>query len=132
MVMTNPPFGDIKGPLDNLGMFKLRMRRRECLFVELCIRRANRRVTVIVPDSLLSCNRDKPLRKWILDNFGYRATISLPRKTFWKRGIRNTTQTKTSVMVVDKVKPDGNYKIFMAIAETLEDLEKVEQHLDGI
>ena len=125
--MMNPPFGDIKH-LDSLGMFKLRSRRRECLFVELCIRRANRRVVAIVPDGLLSCNRDKPLRKWILDNFGYRATISLPRKTFWKRGVRTTTQTKTSVMVVDKVKPDGNYKIFMAIAKTLEDLEKVQQY----
>ena len=126
--MTNPPFGDIKGRLDNLSMFTLRGRRRECLFVELCIRRANRRVAVIVPDGLLSSNRDKPLRKWILDNFGYRATISLSRKTFWKRGVRNTTQTKTSIMLVDKVKPNGNYKIFMAMAKTLQDLEKVQQY----
>ena len=103
------------------------MRRKECLFIELCIRRANRRIVVIIPDSLLSCNRDKPLRKWILDNFRYRATISLPRKAFWKRGVRNSTQTKTSVMVIDKIKPAGDYKILMAIAETLEDLEKVQQ-----
>jgi type I restriction-modification system DNA methylase subunit len=125
--MTNPPFGDVKGLLDNLDMFILRLRRWECLFVELCIRIANRRVAVIVPDSLLDSIRDKPLRKWILDNFGYRSTISLPRKAFWQRRVRNTTQTKTSIMIIDKFKPPGDYKIFMAIAESSEDLEKVQQ-----
>jgi len=127
VVIANPPFGDIKR-LDNLGMFELRGRRKEWLFVELCIRRASQRVAVIVPDGLLSCKRDQPLRKWILENFKYRATISLPQKTFWKRRVRNTTQTKTSIMIIDKVKPRGNYKIFMAITETLDDLEKVQQH----
>lgn len=122
--MANPPFGDIKY-LNDLSMFKIRARRKECLFVEMCIRITSHRVAVIVPDGLLSSNRDKPLRKWILDNFRYRATISLPPKTFWKRGVRNTTQAKTSVMIVDKAKPAGDYKIFMAIAKTLEDLKKL-------
>ena len=125
----NPPFGDIsKNRLNNWNQFKLRSRRMEGLFLELFVRNANRRVVMIVPDGLLSGRRDLPLRKWILDNFGYRATISLPRKTFWKRGVRTTTQTKTSIMVIDKAKPDGNYLIFMAIAETAEDLEKLQQH----
>jgi len=128
-IIGNPPFGDIsKHRLENLGQFKLRSRRIECLFLELFVRNAKRRVVMIVPDGILSCTRDRPHRKWILDNFGYRATISLPRKVFWKRSTPGTTTTKTSIMVIDKVKLEGNYKIFMAIVEKVEDIDKILQH----
>jgi len=130
-ILTNPPFGVIKH--FNKDMFKLHARRKENLFLELCLQNTSERVAIIVPDSLLGCTRDKPIRKWILGNFGYRATISLPRKTFWMKGVRSSTQTKTSIMIIDKIKPAGNYQIFMAIigdfrhSYTQEDLDKTLQ-----
>lgn len=136
VVVANPPFGKINSDsLDNWNDFTLnegkKSNRTENLFLELCLRIAKRRVVMIAPDSLLSCPRDKFVRKWLLDNFGYRATISLPRKTFWKstrernKWTTPATNTKTSIMVVDKTKPPGNYKVLMAILQKVEDIEKV-------
>ncbi len=105
----------------------------EILFLELCLKVAKRRVVMIAPDSLLSNPDQQFARKWVLDNFGYMATISLPRKTFWKstrqrnKWTTPATTTKTSIMVIDKVKPQGNYKVLMAILETIEDVEKVKE-----
>lgn len=103
------------------------------MFLELCLRVARRRVVIIVPDGILSNEATKYVRKWILSSFGYRATISLPHKLFWKSSRNNNkwltpvTSTKTSIMVIDKFKPEGNYKVLMAIIEKLEDIPKVRE-----
>ena len=140
VVLTNPPFGRISS-LNNWDDFVLNKgkhsNRIENLFLELCLRVAKRRLVMITPESLLNSNRDRFVRKWILDNFGYRATISLPCKSFWKstrqrnKWTTPATTTKTSIMVIDKIKPKGNYKIFMAILEKLEDIEKVKEAWQG-
>ena len=137
VVLANPPFGNIKGGLTNWDSFILnkgkKSTRLEILFLELCMRIAKRRVIMIAPNSLLSCNRDLFARKWLLENFGYRASIDLPHKTFWKstrhrnKWTTPATTTHTSIMVIDKVKPKGNYKVFMAILEKLEDFEKTKE-----
>lgn len=142
VVIANPPFGNIKShSLDNWDEFILnegkKINRTENLFLELCLRIAKRRVVMVAPDSLLSCPRDTFVRKWILDNFGYRATISLPRKTFWKstrernKWTTPATTTKTSIMVIDKSKPPGDYKVLMAILEKVEDIEKIKHVWNG-
>lgn len=142
VVIANPPFGPIsRSHLDNWEEFQLNRKngkvlgrnRLEVLFLELCLRVARRRVVIIVPDGILSNEATKYIRKWILSSFGYRATISLPHKLFWKSSRNNNkwltpvTNTKTSIMVIDKLKPEGNYKVFMAISKELEDIPKVRE-----
>lgn len=138
VVVANPPFGRIgRNSLDTWNDFLLNKKRgsnrMENLFLELCLRIAKRRVVMIVPNSLLSCARDKFVREWLLKNFGYRATIDLPRKAFWKSARQRnkwttpTTNTNTSIMVVDKTKPEGDYKIFMVMLEKAEDFGKLKE-----
>jgi len=138
VIVANPPFGRIgRGSLDTWSEFELNKNRgsnrMENLFLELCLKLAKRRVVMIVPNSLLSNPGEQYVRKWLLENFGYRATIDLPRKTFWKSARQRNkwttpvTNTRTGLIVVDKVKPDGDYKIFMAIPQEPGDFEKIKE-----
>jgi hypothetical protein len=68
-IMGNVPFG--------LGLNAEDKRRSEVVFLERCINLAKFRVGIIVPDGLLSCTRDKPIRQWILANFGSRNDFNL-------------------------------------------------------
>lgn len=111
IVVGNVPFG-----------FTDEKKRSEVLFLERCLDLVEFRTSVIVPDSTLACTRDKPIRVRILANFGYRATISI---SSGKNTIFYNSAAKTSIMIIDRHKPKGNYKIFMAIAEKTEELELV-------
>jgi type I restriction-modification system DNA methylase subunit len=112
-ILGNVPFG-LKVDEDK--------RRSEVIWVERCLNWIEFRAAIIVPDSLLGCTRDKPIRAWILSNFGYRATISI---SSGKNAIFWNSSAKTSIIIIDKRKPPGNYKILMAIAEKTEELKPI-------
>jgi hypothetical protein len=108
----NVPFG-VK--IDN-------SKRSEVLFCEKCIRLTEVRSTLLVPDSILSCNRDKPFRSWVLAQFGYRSTVSF---SSGKGGVFWNSPAKTSAMIIDKRRPAGDYKIFMAIIDKPEEIKQL-------
>lgn len=112
VTMGNVPFG-VKDE-DN--------RRSEVLFCEKCITLTEVRSALLVPDSILSCDRDKSFRSWILTNFCYRSTISF---SSGKGGVFWNSPAKTSAMIIDKHKPLGDYKIFMAIIEKTEEIKQL-------
>lgn len=126
VILMNPPFGNMRSKPDWYP-FKGRSR-KEVAFLYLALKRVKRRVVSIVPNSLLSNNKDKPIRAHILEKHGLRASIDLPQKTFWKstREINKwrwpVTNTNTGILVIDKEKPAGNYQIFMAMPQKEEDL----------
>ncbi len=109
----NVPFG-LKVSEDN--------RRSEVVFAEKCIRLTAVRSSLLVPDSILACDRDGPFRKWVLAHFGYRATVSF---SSGKGGVFSNSPAKTSAMIIDKHKPPGNYNIFMAIVNKPEEMKQL-------
>ena len=142
VVIANPPFGVIgRGSIENWESFELNRNENkirgknqsEILFLELCLKIAKRRVVIIMPDSFCANDNTKFAREWLLNKFGYRSTIALPDKTFWKsaRTINKwttpTTGTHASICVIDKVKPEGNYNIFMSIMKSLDDASGVKE-----
>ena len=131
VIVMNPPFGAFnKGDKPDWYPFKGRAN-KETAFLYLALQRAKRRVVSILPNSLLANNEDKPIRSYVMENYGLRASIDLPQKTFWKsaREVNKwkwpTTTVHTGILIIDKKKPDGNYDIFMATPKTVDDLEQV-------
>jgi len=83
---------------------------------------------LLVPDSILACDRDKPFRSWILSKFGskfgFRSTISF---SSGKHGVFVYSPAKTSAIIIDKLKPPGDYKIFFAIIEKPEEVKQLKK-----
>lgn len=116
-VVGNPPFTATN---EKYPGFALSSKRLENYFLELAVRalKPGGKAGLIVPDSILSCDRDKPHRQYVLDNCYYLATVSLPQETFYFTG----TTVKTSLIIFMKKIPGKrvpDYQIFMAIAENL-------------
>uniref|UniRef100_A0A6M3ME43 site-specific DNA-methyltransferase (adenine-specific) n=1 Tax=viral metagenome TaxID=1070528 RepID=A0A6M3ME43_9ZZZZ len=129
VILMNPPFGKFNGkpdwyPFKGQG-------KKEVAFLHLAMKRAKRRVVSIVPNSLLSNRDDIPIRKYLLEEHGVLASISLPPKTFWKstREINKwrwpVTGTHTGILVIDVERPPGNYEIFMSTPPNVDDLPEV-------
>jgi len=129
VVLQNPPFGVLK---DKPEWYPFKgTARKEVAFLYLALKTAKRRVVSILPNSLLNTKRDFPIRKYILDRYKLCASIDLPPKTFWKsaREVNKwkwpVTTAHTGILVIDKERPEGDYKIFMAIPEHGDDLPQI-------
>ena len=80
-------------------------------------------LSIILPDSVLANRSTQPIRDWLLEQCYLRASISLPRVTFYWQG----TASKTSVLVAErkavpapfKTDSNGDYWIYMAVCEDI-------------
>ncbi len=149
LVMTNPPFGaDIPVTDPNIlrryelayewektdaGTYRKTERVQgsiapQILFIERCLEwlRPGGRMGIVLPDGILSNAGDEYIRAWILSNAYVLASVSLPIETFVVDANVNILTSllflrkKTAEEVAkDNLKPDGDYDVFMAIAEAV-------------
>jgi hypothetical protein len=124
LVVANPPFGEARqerSPDLGLGLYS----KAECLGLEVAVRLLNPGgvLSIILPDSVLANRSTQPIRDWLLEQCYLRASISLPRVTFYWQG----TASKTSVLVAErkavpapfKTDSNGDYWIYMAVCEDI-------------
>jgi len=115
-IIGNPPFG--KAPKYD-GFIKARGKFEE-YFLEIAVRclKEGGEAILIMPDGILSNSSSAAIRKWLLEECYYLATISLPQETFYFSG----TSVKTSVVYFKKKyknQPVKNYPVFMAICKNI-------------
>lgn len=149
VVMTNPPFGaDIPvtephilkdyelahewertetGTYRNTGRIHGSVA-PQILFIERCLKwlRPGGRMGIVLPDGILSNAGDEYIRDWIIRNSYVLASVSLPIETFV---VDANVNILTSLLFLRKkteeeiakhdLKPDTNYDVFMAIAESV-------------
>lgn len=126
VIMTNPPFG-AEFPVKELGDFKIisdwsdrntKKVNSELLFMEKYIDwlKPNGYLVCIVPDSILN-NKGiyQTLRNGISSEISIKAVISLPQNTFATAG----TETKTSLLFLQKKTYDPKDKTYLAICENI-------------
>lgn len=139
VVLTNPPFGS-KIPVtgeDKLKQYelahkwknkkgtndweKMKLAEKEApqiLFIERCYQllKYGGRMAIVLPDGVFGNNQLGYIRKFIMKRFRLVAVIDIPLETFMPN-----TGTKTSILVVQKLKPQdipADYPVFMCVAET--------------
>lgn len=139
VVLTNPPFGS-KIPVtgeDKLKQYelahkwknkkgtndweKMKLAEKEApqiLFIERCYQllKFGGRMAIVLPDGVFGNNQLGYIRKFIMQRFRLVAIIDIPLETFMPN-----TGTKTSILVVQKLKPQdipADYPVFMCVAET--------------
>lgn len=139
VVLTNPPFGS-KIPVtgeDKLKQYELahkwknkkgtndwekgKLAEKEApqiLFIERCYQllKYGGRMAIVLPDGVFGNNQLGYIRKFIIQRFRLVAVIDIPLETFMPN-----TGTKTSILVVQKLKPQdipADYPVFMCVAET--------------
>lgn len=139
VVLTNPPFGS-KIPVtgeDKLKQYelahkwknkkgtndweKMKLAEKEApqiLFIERCYQllKYGGRMAIVLPDGVFGNNQLGYIRKFIMQRFRLVAVIDIPLETFMPN-----TGTKTSILVVQKLKPQdipADYPVFMCVAET--------------
>ncbi len=106
LIFTNPPYvtsgsGNLKDEIkkdgDLVNYYKINATGVEGLFMEWIIRalKPGGKCFVVIPDGILS-NKNKNLKKFILDECYIDGIISLPLKTFF------TTQKKTYILILTK------------------------------
>lgn len=139
VVLTNPPFGS-KIPVtgeDKLKQYELAHKWKnkkgtndwekgkladkeapQILFIERCYQllKNGGRMAVVLPDGIFGNNQLGYIRRFIMERFRLVAVIDIPIETFMPN-----TGTKTSILVVQKMKPKDipeDYPVFMCVAET--------------
>ena len=135
IVLTNPPFGS-KIKIDSPNIlsqyelgYKWKMDKNtkewnktnvfdkskppQVLFIERCIQllKPNGRMAIILPEGIFGNDSDSYILKYLFDNTQILATVSLAQETFLPEA-----HAKTTVLFIEKKKPEPNYQIFMAIA----------------
>ena len=139
VVLTNPPFGS-KIPVtgaDKLKQYELAHKWKnkkgtnewvkgkladkeapQILFIERCYHmlKYGGRMAIVLPDGVFGNNKLGYIRRFIMQRFRLVAVIDIPLETFMPN-----TGTKTSILVVQKLKPQdipSDYPVFMCVAET--------------
>ena len=134
VVLTNPPFGS-RIKIDSpkvLAQYELGHKWKksrtsndwentsaldtkppQVLFIERCLQflRQNGRMAIILPEGIFGNSSDSYILKYLFDNTQIIASVSLAQETFLPEA-----HAKTTVLFLEKKKPEQNYKIFMAIA----------------
>ena len=113
-VIGNPPYGLT---IDNWEFACGKKLKSEVAFIEYGLKwlKPGGILGMIIPDSILANQREKPFRKHILNNHQLLAVVSLPTETFCHSG----TRVKTSLLMIKKGKTDENYSVFMSICENV-------------
>jgi len=136
VVLTNPPFGS-RIPITSatvlqqydLGFLWEKDRKTgrwvktntlmekqapQVLFIERCLQflRPGGRMAIVLPEGLFGNPSDGYVFEYIFGNAKVLAVVSCPHETF-----QPSTHTKTSVLFLEKTRPEGDYSIFMAIAK---------------
>ena len=73
-------------------------------------------MAIVLPDGVFGNNQLGYIRRFIMQRFRLVAVIDVPLETFMPN-----TGTKTSILVVQKLKPQDipvDYPVFMCVAET--------------
>lgn len=135
VVLTNPPFGS-KIKIDSpktLSQYELghkwkkfkstndwdktstldKSKPPQVLFIERCLQllKPKGRMAIILPEGIFGNPSDSYILKYLFDNTQIIASVSLAQETFLPEA-----HAKTTVLFLEKRKPEQNYKIFMAIA----------------
>ena len=137
VVITNPPFGS-KIPIKDkhilesfeLGYIWSRLNNNswkkgkklhdkqppQILFIERCLEllKPGGRMGIVLPDGLFGNPSDRYILEYINGNSKILGIISCSPLTFLPH-----THTKTSILFVEKTKPEDEYEFFMAIAENV-------------
>lgn len=126
VIMTNPPFG-AEYPSEELENYRIvtqwsekkpKKVNSEIIFLEKYLEwlKPNGYLICIVPDSILN-NKGlyQALRKGLTDEVSIKAVISLPSNTFATAG----TETKTSLLFLQKKKYDPSEMTYLAICKNI-------------
>lgn len=113
LVITNPPFG-YKITDERLDYYQFKRPSGgmiEDMFVEQSTKLVKNKgkIVIILPEGFFFNVQNEKIREFLLQNFKIDAIISLPPKLFFP-----TTAIKTSLLVLTKIKPQPNQKIFFA------------------
>lgn len=136
ILLTNPPFGS-KIPITSkslLEQYELGFKWKhdtktgksertdmvmdkqvpQILFIERCLQllRPGGRMAIVLPEGVFGNPTDRYIFEYIFQNARVLAVISCPHEIF-----QPSTHTKTSVLFLEKIRTEGEYNIFMAIAE---------------
>jgi len=136
IVMTNPPFG-AKIPItgkDKLTQYKLghvwtadKKKNKwvmqndllpaqppQILFIERCFQllKDGGRIGIVLPEGIFGNPSDRYIWELVFAEAKILAIVSVPQETF-----QPSTHTKTSILFLEKTKPNKDYDVFMAVAE---------------
>lgn len=115
VIISNPPFG----LNTNYGVSDIAFLNKNLSFLK-----EGGILATIVPDGLLGNDKYCKFRRQILKNYKIEKIISLPNNVF-----EPYTSVKSSILVLKKEKPIGDYKIEMLIVERNELHKLVQQEL---
>jgi len=113
LVITNPPFG-YKITDERLDYYQFKRPSGgmiEDMFVEQSTKLVKNKgkIVIILPEGFFFNVQNERIREFLLQNFKIEAVISLPSKLF-----SPATAIKTSILVLTKIKPQQDQKIFFA------------------
>ncbi|MDB6026780.1 MAG: methylase [Verrucomicrobiales bacterium] len=101
VILANPPFMTPTGGISTHDKFRIAAKRAEVLFADFILEHlnANGRAGFIVPEGIIFQNNDDyvSLRKWLINEAGLWAVVSLPANIF-----QPYSGVKTTVMLVDR------------------------------
>src|ERR1017187_3403567 len=101
VILANPPFMTPSGGISTHDKFHIAATRAEVLFADFILEHlnANGRAGVIVPEGIIERNDSAylKLRKWLINEAGLWAVVSLPANIF-----QPYSGVKTSVLLVDR------------------------------
>jgi len=101
VILANPPFMTPTGGISTHDKFRIAAKRAEVLFADFILEHlnANGRAGFIVPEGIIFQNNDDyvSLRKWLINEAGLWAVVSLPAQIF-----QPYSGVKTSVLLVDR------------------------------
>ena len=118
IVLANPPFGiNFNGEISEVTFLKQNMKWVKDGGV----------LAIVIPDGVLGNGKHENIRKWIIEQGRILAVIDLPQSTF-----QPYTNVKTSMILIQKEKILGDYKIFMAVSEKCECREKEDNNLSEV
>lgn len=117
LIIGNPPFGKSRKNYIGLEYSKKKLEEQ---FIEMavhCLKEGGEAI-LIVPDSVCANQSSINLRKWLIQECYYRASISLPPETFYFSG----TSCKTTIIYFKKKfkghEPD-DYPVMMGVCEKI-------------
>lgn len=128
MIFTNPPFGaKVKVEKEVAERYHLSKYSDapEVLFIEACYDylKPGGKMAIVLPDGILGNPAGQPIREWILDKFKILASIDLAVEAFMPQvGVQASLlflQKNTELERQLAQDSDGDYDVFMAIAEKL-------------
>jgi type I restriction-modification system DNA methylase subunit/restriction endonuclease S subunit len=101
VILANPPFMTPTGGISTHDKFRIAAKRAEVLFADFILEHlnANGRAGFIVPEGIIFQNNDDyvSLRKWLINEAGLWAVVSLPANIF-----QPYSGVKTSILLVDR------------------------------